>query len=141
MAKKNKNTSSESEVFETENEFEDVTPTEEEGFHQSWREDETSPTDDGKFDNEDVEEEETYEEIEEDVEEEEPVTMTGTVTTRLNIRENDTGSPDTTIVSIVEGGEKITVYPEEGNATFFKVKTKNGVEGYAMRRYIILNAE
>lgn len=140
MAKKNKNTSSESEVFETENEFEDATSIEEEDSHQKWREDETAPTDDGKFD---TEEEETHEdfETEDDVEEEDPVTLTGTVTTRLNIRENDTGSPDTTIVSIVEGGEEITVYPEEGNATFFKVKTKNGVEGYAMRRYIILDAE
>lgn len=134
MAKKNKNTSSESEVFETENEFDDVTLAEEEDSHQKWSEDETAPTDDGKFDNEDVE-------TKDDIEKEELVTLTGTVTTRLNIRENDSGSPETTIVSIVEAGESITLYPEESNPTFFKVKTKNGVEGYAMRRYIIIDAE
>lgn len=79
--------------------------------------------------------------LDDSVEEEEPVTFTGTVTTRLNIRENDTGSPDTPIVAIVESGESITVYAEKGNATFFKVKTKSDIEGYAMRRYIILDSE
>lgn len=125
---KKKNPDTTPEVLDNENEFDDVSPIEDY---------EVTPVDD----TEEVDENDEVTSVDDTEEaDEEPITMTGTVTTRLNIRENDTGSPDTTIVSIVEGGEEITVYPKEGNATFFKVKTKNGVEGYAMRRYIILDA-
>lgn len=84
-------------------------------------------------------EEETSEVVEEN--EIEPITMTGTVTTRLNIREDSTGDPNVKIVSIVEAGSTLTLYPDDSTPVFWKVKTVSGVEGYAMRRYIIIDAE
>lgn len=99
-----------------------------------------------KTDNDALEEEETpsvveVNEIDEGEDVAEPVTVIGTVATRLNIRENGTGSSDTAVVTIVEAGEELTVFIEEGTPMFFKVKTKNGVEGYAMRRFVILDAD
>lgn len=84
-------------------------------------------------------EEETSEVVEEN--ETEPITITGTVTTRLNIREDSTGDPNVKIVSIVEAGSTLTLYPDDSTPVFWKVKTISGVEGYAMRRYIVVDAE
>lgn len=68
--------------------------------------------------------------------------VTGHTTVRLNIRENDSGDDNTNIVAIVNAGEELQVFVgEECSAIFFKVKTKAGVEGFAMRRYIILDAK
>ena len=118
MAKKNNKTN---EVFE--NEF---TPVEDETKVDETLDEEETELEDDEVHNE---------------EETEPVTLTGTVTTRLNIREDSTGDPNSKIVSIVDAGTTLTLYPEESNPTFFKVKTPAGVEGFAMRRYIIVDAE
>lgn len=101
-------------------------------------EEETSEVVDETF-NDSSFDEETSEVVEEN--ETEPITMTGTVTTRLNIREDSTGDPNVKIVSIVEAGSTLTLYPDDSTPVFWKVKTISGVEGYAMRRYVVIDAE
>lgn len=72
-------------------------------------------------------------------EEEEAVEATATV--RLNIREQPSDSSETNIVTIVNAGASLIVYPNGSTPIFYRVKTSSGIEGFAMRRFVILDAE
>lgn len=68
-------------------------------------------------------------------------TVEATATVRLNIREQPSDSSETNIVTIVNAGASLTVYPDSSTPIFYKVKTSSGIEGFAMRRFVIFDEE
>lgn len=52
----------------------------------------------------------------------------------LNIREEAT--KDSVIVTMADNGESVTIYPDKSTEGWYRVSTKDNVEGYCMKDYI-----
>lgn len=68
------------------------------------------------------------------------VGVTGTVDScnKLNVRAS--ASTKSRILCVLNKGKKVTVYPSQSKAAFYRVSVAPNIEGYCMKKYINIEA-
>lgn len=67
-----------------------------------------------------------------------PVTAVGVVDckNKLNLRVEPDANAN--IIKILDKGAEVLIYTEESTADFYKVCTESGLEGYCMKKFVVL---
>ena len=82
--------------------------------------------------------EEPVEEVEEIIE---PEVKEGIVGGCIKLNVRSEASIDSSVVCVLDADTKVTIYPEDSNDNFYKIRTADGLDGYCKTAFIWINQE
>lgn len=65
-----------------------------------------------------------------------PVKMGVVNAARLNIRRSPDASQETNVLGVLKNFDEVYIIKENATPVFMKVRTKSGIEGFVMKKYI-----